>query len=218
MALMGIFGIFVPYLLYFGGINYASPADAQILNNTWQIFAIFFAFFILKEKMTLKKTIAVLSGFVGVIFILRQGFSQSISPLYFLGLMLALGSAVVDSLFYILGKKLSFETWFSLTVYYIFAFLSAFVSTVFFSSFTRVSFINLIGTIYVGMFGIALPIALMFRALKLERTSKIISISYLSPFLSLLFISIFLHDEIYFIQIIGLLLITIGIVLNSRKD
>ena len=39
MILLGSFGIFVTYVLYFGGIKYAPAADAQILNNS--TFAVF---------------------------------------------------------------------------------------------------------------------------------------------------------------------------------
>jgi len=217
MILLGSFGIFVTYVLYFGGINYAQAADAQILNNMWQIFAIIFAFFFLKEQITIKKIIALLLGFAGAYIVITKFSFQGLNPVYALGYALALGSAFTEGLFTILGKKYHYETWTSMVVYFISSFVLILITTLLFSELNVPSFVDLLGVAYLGIFGIALPFTFMFRAMKLGDTAKATSIGFLSPFLALLFIFIILGDKIAFSQILGLLLIVAGILIQNRR-
>lgn len=217
MVGIGVIGIYVCYLLYFGSINYAMPADAQILNNTWQIFAIVFAFFFLKEKIGFRKIFALLLGFIGAYIVLTKGTFLSINPIYILGYALALGSAVTEGLFVILGKKYHFETFTSFVIYYISSFFLLLITTVLASKLVVPTFSDLLGVIYIGVFGLALPYAFIFRAMKLGDTAKVTSVSYLSPFLALIFIVIILGDKIFFSQVIGLILIVIGILIQTKR-
>ncbi len=217
MILLGALGVFITYMLYFGGINYAQAADAQILNNMWQVFAIIFAFFFLREKITSKKIIALLFGFAGAYIVITKFFFQGINPVYTLGYALALGSAITEGLFVILGKKYHYETWTSMIVYFVSSFVLILITTVLFSRLVVPSFMDFLGVIYLGVFGIALPYTFMFRAMKLGDTAKVTSIGYLSPFLALVFIFIILGDKIFFSQILGLVLIVVGILIQNRR-
>ena len=217
MALLGAFGIFGTYILYFGGINYAQAGDAQILNNMWQIFAIIFAFFFLKERITPKKIIALLLGFAGAYIVITRFSFQGLNPVYALGYALALGSAFTEGLFTILGKKYYYETWTSMIVYFVSSFVLILITTLLFSKLVIPSFMDLLGVAYLGIFGIALPFTFMFRAMKLGDTAKATSIGFLSPFLALVFIFIILGDKIVLSQILGLILIVAGILIQNKK-
>ena len=52
-------------------------SDASILNKMSPFFAILGSFFILKEKITAKKLVIVLTAFVGSLFVIKPGFSDS---------------------------------------------------------------------------------------------------------------------------------------------
>lgn len=216
MILIGSFGIFITYILYFGGISYAQAADVQILNNMWQIFAIISAFFILKEKITSKKIIALVLGFAGAYVVITKFSFQGLNPFYILGYVLALGSALTEGLFTILGKKYYYETWTSMAVYCVSSFVLILITTLLFSRIVIPSLTDLVGVAYLGIFGIALPFTFMFRAMKLGDTAKAASIGFLSPFLALVFIFFILGDKIVFSQILGLFLIVAGILIQNK--
>ncbi|MBI2146078.1 DMT family transporter [Candidatus Woesearchaeota archaeon] len=216
MILLGSFGIFVTYVLYFGGINYAPAADAQILNNMWQIFAIIGAFFFLKEQITTTKIIALLLGFAGAYIVITKFSFQGLNPVYAWGYALAVGSAFTEGLFTILGKKYHYETWTSMVVYFISSFVLILITTWLFSRLVVPSLMDLMGVAYLGIFGIALPFTFMFRAMKLGDTAKATSIGFLSPFLALVFISFILGDTIVLPQIVGLLFIVGGILIQNK--
>lgn len=215
MIQLGFVGVFATYMLYFGGINFATAADGAILNNTWQIFAIIFAFFILREKLTPRRVIALTLGFIGAYIVITKGSFLSINPLYTLGYVLALGSGITEGLFTILGKKYHYETFTSMAIYCAVSFVFVLITTLIFSSLAVPSLIGLIGVIYLGAFGIALPYAFLFRAMKLGDTAKVTSIGYLSPVFALVSVFLLLGDKIFVSQILGLLLILIGILIVS---
>jgi drug/metabolite transporter (DMT)-like permease len=67
--------------------------------------------------------------------------------------------------------------------------------------------------IYTGIFEMGLTFYLWLKALKLADSSdKISNLVFLAPFLSLLFISIFLRENIYLTTFFGLVLIIGGII------
>lgn len=71
------------------------------------------------------------------------------------------------------------------------------------------------GTAYIGLFEMGISFVLWLKAMKYsENTSVVSNIIYLSPFLSLFFISIFVGEMIRITTIFGLVLIIGGILLQ----
>jgi len=67
--------------------------------------------------------------------------------------------------------------------------------------------------VYTGIFEMGLTFYLWLKALRLAETSdKISNLVFLAPFLSLVFISIFLGEHIYLTTFLGLVLIIGGII------
>ena len=70
-------------------------------------------------------------------------------------------------------------------------------------------------SLYVGLFEMGLTYVLWLKALQLSSTTaKVSNLVYISPFLSLMFVSIAVGETIYFYTIAGLALIVGGIVLQ----
>ena len=72
---------------------------------------------------------------------------------------------------------------------------------------------GILAGVYTGIFEMGLTFYLWLKALKLAETAdKISNLVFLAPFLSLVFISIFLGEHIYYTTFIGLVLIIGGII------
>ncbi|MFO8086799.1 MAG: EamA family transporter, partial [Bacteroidales bacterium] len=77
---------------------------------------------------------------------------------------------------------------------------------------------GLIGAGYIGIFEMGITFVLWLKAMHLtERTDKISQLVFLSPFLSLFFIHIFVGETIYTYTIAGLVLIVSGIVFQQYQ-
>ena len=73
------------------------------------------------------------------------------------------------------------------------------------------------GAIYVGLFEMAVPFVLWLTALRLtESAARISHLIYLSPILSLVFISVFVGEKILISTLIGLGLILMGTVIQKK--
>ena len=113
-ACTGVLCIFVSSTLYFATIPLATVAVANILMYTSPVWIMIFSIIFFNEKVTLKKTAALLLAFCGCAFVtgvLEPG-GFSITPL---GLVLGLASGLFYGLYSIFGK-LALKNYDSITV------------------------------------------------------------------------------------------------------
>jgi drug/metabolite transporter (DMT)-like permease len=79
------------------------------------------------------------------------------------------------------------------------------------------SFPGILGATYIGIFEMGMTFLLWLTALsKTEKTNKISQLVYISPFLSLILISIILGETILLSSFVGLIFIITGIVFQSK--
>ena len=62
-------GAYVAMIFWLGGMKYTQASTAASLNQTSSIFIFIFAYFILKEKMSLKKIIGVVLAVAGALLV-----------------------------------------------------------------------------------------------------------------------------------------------------
>ncbi len=62
-------GAYVAMILWLGGMKYTQASTAAALNQTNSIFIFIFAYFILKEKINLKKTIGIILAVAGALLV-----------------------------------------------------------------------------------------------------------------------------------------------------
>ena len=75
---------------------------------------------------------------------------------------------------------------------------------------------GLAGAVYIGIFEMGLTFVLWLTALNLSSTTaRVSNLVYLSPFLSLMMISLFVGEKILFSTIMGLVIIVSGILLQQ---
>jgi len=210
-AFLGLLNPFLYYLVLFKAYSLLPAQVAQPLNYTWPITLVLLSIFFLKQKILLRSILAILISFSGVLVISMEGnpwkFQYANSP----GVLLAIGSAFLWSLFWIFNLKDNRDEVVKLFLNFSFGFLFILMINIFSKKFTIPSYQGLLGAAYVGLFEMGIPFVLWLKSLKSSKTTAQVSQwIYFSPFLSLVFIHFILEERIHPSTILGLVLIVSG--------
>lgn len=217
MAFLGFLGTYLYYVLLYGAFALTTAQEGFILVYTWPILVLLLAFVILKEQVTLKKIFAILISFIGIIIIVTQGKIFSFALTNISGDLLALSGAFVFALFSILGKKHNYDKTISAFIYFLSALIFVTI-TVFIFSPPKIPSPNIwFWLLYNGILVNGVTYVWWFKALEKVDTHIISTFLYLTPFISLIYIWLFLDEKILFSSVIGLVVIVAGILLQSYK-
>lgn len=218
-ALLGFLNPFLYYTVLFKAYTLLPAQVAQPINFVWPIALVLLSVPILKQKISFKSIIALIISFIGVFIISSEGKILNLNFSNPLGIALALSSSIVWALFWLLNMKNNTDETIQLFINFIFAFVFISALTFTFSSFEINNLKGIFSGIYIGLFEMGITFVLWLKALKLaERTDKISNLIYLTPFFSLVFISLILKEHIYITTIFGLILIIAGIIVQQKKS
>ncbi|GAA0178832.1 DMT family transporter [Clostridium sediminicola] len=214
MFFLGFLGNYLYYILLYGAIDKTTASEGFILAYTWPMLVLVLSFIILKEKVTLKKVVGVLISFFGIIIITTNGNITKFNLTNLYGDILALSGAIVFALFSVLGKKYNFDKTISVFIYFLSALIFLIPTVLNFSGLVLPSSNVWIWIIYNGVFVNGVSYIFWFKALEGGETAIISNVLYLTPFVSLIYISIFLDEKILMSSVIGLVVIVFGVVLQ----
>lgn len=217
MARMGFLGCFLYPVFLFGAFWFAPAQEAFTINYLWPIFVVIFAIPILKEKFSFRKVFGVLFGFVGVYVVISGGEILTPSFNYLRGDILAGLAACSWGLFSVLGKKLPYEKFSSMLIYYCFGFIFVAIAVLFFSHIPIPSKNDLMLLAYLGAWINGMAYVFWFKALEYGDTAKMANFVFLVPFVSLIFIYLIIGEKILWSSAIGLIIIVMGILVQSVK-
>lgn len=216
-AWMGFLGVFLYVFFFYGALQLLPAQEAFIINYLWPIMVVFFAILILKEQTTSRKILGIICSFVGVAIVITKGDFSTLQLGNVLGILSAIAGAIVYGLFSVLGKKQNYDKFVSMMFYYFFSFLYALIAVLLFSKIPQVSFYQLTGLIWLGIFASGLGFVFWFLALKYGDTAKMSNIIFLTPFISLVYIYFLVGEKILISSVIGLVVIVAGILVQSTE-
>lgn len=212
-ALLGFLNPFLYYLVLFEAYTRLPAQEAQPLNFTWPIVLVIFSVVLLRQRISLTAVLAMLISFAGVVIISTRGDLLGMRITDPAGVGFALGSTVIWALYWTLGVRDGRDPVLRLCVNFGFGCAFVTVYLVLFGTPAIPSVAGLLGALYVGLFEMGITFVLWLRALQLsETTAQVSNLIYLTPFLSLLVISVVLGERIYPSTVVGLVLIVTGIV------
>jgi len=219
-APVGLLNPFLYYLVLLKAYSILPAQIAQPLNYTWPIMLVLLSVPFLGQKLYFRSLLAIIISFSGVLIISSQG--QNILNFKIdnqLGIILATGSSLLWAMFWILNVKNKKDEILKLFLNFSFSVPFILIVLIIFSPPIRIPDIRgLFPAVYVGLFEMGLAFALWLKALKLSPTNERISnLVFISPFLSLIFINIFLGEKIYLSTWSGLILILVGIYIQQTK-
>jgi drug/metabolite transporter (DMT)-like permease len=201
---------FTYYFFYMMALQLIPAVEASMLNYLFPVMILIFSVPINGEKLDKSKITSILIGLLGMVIILTNGSIQNIKMTNLKGDLLAIGGAVSWGIFSNLGKKNKVDTLISNYIIVAMNFIFSCISMNIFSHFIVPDFPSLMGLSWLGLSSIVISYYVWFKALKIAPSSLIASLSFITPFVTLVFIMIFLGEKITVIQIVGLLIILLG--------
>jgi drug/metabolite transporter (DMT)-like permease len=218
-ALLGLLNPFAYYLVLFKAYEMLQAQEAGVLNYTWPVVLVILSAIFLKQKIGLMSMLAVLISFSGLLIISTQG---NISEMKFqnpVGVMLAVGSAFIWATYWIINMNDKREGTSKIFLNLIFGSFYILIYVLVFSEITLPSLEGLIGAMYIGTFEMGITFVLWLMALNYSvTTAKVSNLIFLSPFIALLFIRIFVGETILPSTVFGLVMIIAGILLQQMKQ
>ncbi len=211
-VLLGALNPFLYYVILFQAYALLPAQEAQPLNYTWAITLTLLAVPLLGQRLTARDGIAILVSYSGVVVISTHG---DVTGLHFaspLGVALALVSTVVWALYWILGAKDDRDPVAGLLANFLCSLPLTFTATLVFSDPFPATLPGIAGAAYVGVFEMGLAFVTWLTALKLAaNAAKVANLIFLSPFLSLVLIHVFVGERILPSTVVGLVLILAGL-------
>jgi drug/metabolite transporter (DMT)-like permease len=218
-ALLGLVNPFVYYLILFKAYSLLPAQVAQPLNMIWPIVLVFLSIPLLRQKIAARSFLALFISFAGVYLVSSQGKPFSLEIDEPLGIILAAGSSIIWSFYWILNVRDSREEGQKLLLSFFFA--AIYISILFplIDDFKSLDLTGTLASVYAGLFEMGITFLLWLKALQLTTTTdKISNLVYLAPFFSLILIHIFVGETIYWTTITGLCLIVGGIIVEKIRS
>jgi len=206
---------FLYYLILFEAYSRLRAQEAQALNYTWAIVLAMFGIWLLKEKFRLLDLLALLLSFLGVWLISAKGAFTSVHFDDLGGSVMAVFTSFIWAGYWIINLKDKRPAVLKLFFNFLlgFAFITLFVIIRKPGLISQAGLLKqgLLAGIYVGIFEMGLTFLLWFKALEYTKSTAAISnLIFLTPFISLLFIRLLLHESIHPATFAGLILIVIS--------
>ncbi len=216
-TLVGLPGTFLYQIFYYAGTARMPASQAFIVNYLWPIMGVVFAIIILREKLNLRKVIAIIMSFLGVVIVTCRDLAHFDKAIIMGALFCVLG-AISYGAFTALTQLTNYDKKISSMIYYFNTFLLTGIWILITKDFFTINLLSTIGLAYNGIFCLAVGTTCWALALENGKTAKIANLAYITPFLSLIWTAIFLKDKIRPEMILGLIVIVLGILIQLKKD
>jgi drug/metabolite transporter (DMT)-like permease len=204
------------YLVLFKAYSLLPAQVAQPLNMVWPIVLALLSVPLLGQKIGFLSIAALFVSFAGVVIISSQGDMTGYKNTNIAGVMLALGSSVIWSLYWILNVRDKRDEIVKLFLNFFFGLIFLSLCMIFFSDFRINTGTGFYAAIYVGIFEAGIVYVFWMKALQLSKNNaRIGNIIFLSPFISLIFIRFILKETLFITTFIGLIFIVTGIFLQQ---
>ncbi|MCX6248784.1 MAG: DMT family transporter [Bacteroidetes bacterium] len=222
-AFLGLLNPFLYYVVLLKAYELLPAQEAGTLNYIWPLVLVMLSIPMLKQKITRWSILAIFVSFFGIILISTHGHLLSFRFSSPVGVMLALGSAIFWSLYWIFNMKDRREEVTKLFLNFCFGFfyilLTIGILRILGLNWNRYPLLpwqGVAGSVYIGIFEMGVTFVLWMMALKLSSTTaKVSNLIYLSPFVSLILIHFFVGETILVSTVTGLFFIVGGILLQQ---
>lgn len=218
-AFLGFLNPFLYYAVLLKAYTLLPAQEAGTLNYTWPVMLVLLSIPLLKQKIGFTSIFAIMVSFFGVVIVGTRGDLTSLKFNNPFGVSLAVSSSVVWALFWIFNMKDKRDDVAKLFLNFVFGFFYLLIANVLFNKLAFPEIKGIIGIMYIGLFELGITYVLWLKALKYsETTAKVGNLIFLSPFLSLFFINIFVGEKILFSTVTGLVFIVGGILLQQYSQ
>jgi len=216
IALISLPGTFLYYLFLYAGMDRMPASQAMVTNYLWPIMSVVFACILLKEKLTVRKGIAIAISFGGMIIVVGGNLSGQGGTLF--GTVCCLLAAMSYGLFTALNQRFHYDKQIAMMFYNLVAFILTGLILVFTGSIPTLNLLQTVGMGYNGICNMAIASTAWAVALDSGKTAKISNLAYITPFLSLVWAALILKEQISVYSIAGLVVIVLGILVQLKDQ
>jgi drug/metabolite transporter (DMT)-like permease len=219
-ALMGLLNPFLYYLFLFKAYELLEAQIAGTLNYAWPVVLVLLSIPLLKQRISKDSLLAIIISFFGLIIISTRGNLLTFTFTNPFGVALAIGSAFIWAMYWILNLKDQREDTSKILLNLTFGFLYILIySLVKYKKIEIPGLEALLGSIYIGLFEMSITFVIWLSALKFSSDiAKVSNLIYLSPFVALFVIHILVGEAILPSTVIGLTVIVTGIILQQSNS
>ena len=211
LAGLGVLNPFLYYIVLFQAYDLLPAQQAQALNYTWAITLAILSIPLLGQRIGAKGFVALLISYAGVVVIATEGRPLDLAFTSLPGVLLALGSTIIWSLYWIYNTRDGGDPVAALLTGFVFSLPLVLIATFLFSELTWPSWQGWLGAFWVGTFEMGLAFVFWLHALRLSATTaRVGNLIFLAPFLSLVFIHFLVGETILPATLLGLVFIIAG--------
>lgn len=212
---LGLLGTYIYYLFLYLGYAQAEGLEVLVVQYSWPVFIVALSIWILKEKLTSRKVMALVFGFLGVVTVLTKGeFSQlKVSNPSVIALVGA--GAFCFALFSVLSKTVKKEPIVVVSLYFLSALLASFLSMLLFSNFAVPSTAEIWPILLNGILVNGYSYIFWMKALQATEASYLAPFTFITPILSAMYLIVFFNEPVVIAYVFGLILIVLGGLINS---
>ena len=215
---LGLINPFLYYLVLFKAYDLLPAQEAQAINYTWALMLAFLSVFFLKQKLTLTDILAGIICYFGVLIISTKGEPFSLNFSNIDGVLLALLSTILWSMYWIINTKTKVDPLVGLFSNFLFSLPIILIYFLITQPLVLPDIKGILAACYVGFFEMGITFLFWLKAMQnAVSTSKIANLIFISPFISLIFIHFIVGEDIYVSTLFGLITIIFGLILQQSK-
>lgn len=215
-AILGFLNPFAYYLILFKAYELLQAQEAGVLNYTWPVVLVILSAVFLHQKIGWLSFGAILLSFFGLIIISTKGDPTGLRFTNPMGVFLAVGSSVIWASYWIINLKDHREEVSKIFLNLVFGTFYILIYMLLGPGIQMGSTEGWLGAAYIGTLEMGITFVLWLLALQYSHsTAKVSNLIFLSPFIALFFIRIFVGEKILLSTISGLIFIISGIALQQ---
>ncbi|MBP9615748.1 MAG: DMT family transporter [Aliarcobacter sp.] len=216
---LGLINPFLYYLVLFKAYDLLPAQEAQAINYTWALMLAFLSVIFLKQKLTIKDIFAGIICYFGVLIISTKGEPFSLNFSNIDGVLLALLSTVLWSMYWIINTKQKADPIVGLFSNFLVSLPIIIIYFLITQPLVMPDIKGILAASYVGFFEMGITFLFWLKAMQsASSTAKIANLIFISPFISLIFIYFIVGEQIYISTLIGLTVIILGLILQQSKS
>ena len=215
LPFLGLLGTYVYYLFLYLGYSEANGIEVLVVEYLWPIVMVILSVIMLNEKLTLRKIIGIILGFVGVLAVISKGelvdFKVNDGWILFL-VALSTGCFAVFS---ILSKSVKQETTGVVLIYFLAATVASFIVMMVSSSWAWPTAGEWLAVLLNGILVNGLSYVFWQRSLQIIDVSVLAPLVFIAPITSVAYLVLFFAEPFVFAYAIGIVLVLGGGLLNT---
>ncbi len=204
------------HIVLFLGYSGLPVQIALPINYFWTILLALFGTIFLKQKMSTKEIFWLFFAFSGIILI-SLGTKKHTTQIEYIYIFYISLSPILYALYWIITTKETIPALPKLFLCFFLCSICGFINMLILNQHLIITEKALYPIIYIGLFELSIPFILWYYAMQYtDSIAKIATIPLYSPFLSLLWAYLILEEKIQLINILSLIVIITGTIMQQR--